>query len=307
MIDPLSRVVEWLQPRAVAWRVIEAHAPWGLQFPASKVVIFGQVMQGSCTMDREDGVSLTLNAGDFLLMAAPPAWTLHTSGTWQAIDFTHAFDDPSILLRAHEDCEKTIFIAGRFSLALPHAEFLTRWTVPVVHVRAAEVARGRLGSLLGILGEEVLADRPGRSLVCDRLLEILLVEALRHAPSRAPAARPGLLAGLTDPHVGRALRLMHDNVGLAWTVEALARQASLSRSAFSARFSAVVGTAPMEYLISWRMTVAQHALLNSTLSLSRIADMIGYQSLSAFSLAFKNNVGCPPSAYRKRHRGAGRA
>jgi AraC-like DNA-binding protein len=298
-MDPLSRVVEVLQPRAVAWRVIEAHAPWNLAFPASRVVIFGQVIQGQCTIDRADGLRLKLDSGDFLLMAAPPAWTMHSADGGAPVNFQSAFDDPSILRRAGGAV--TTFIAGRFSLALAHSDLLARLMLPVVQVRAREVERGRLGILLRMLGEEVLADRPGRSLVSDRLLEILLVEALRQPGSGPVAAGAGLLAGLADTKVARALHALHDDIRHAWRVGELARRGALSRSAFSARFTRLVGVSPIDYLISWRMTVARNKLVNSNLSISAIADMIGYQSASAFGLAFKKATGCSPGAYRAKH------
>lgn len=301
-MDPLSRVVELLQPRAAAWQVIEARAPWALQFPASKVVIFGQVLEGNCVIERGDGRRLALEPGDFLLMAAPPAWTMGSSVACAPIDFRPAFDDPSILLSADRAGPVTKFIAGRFSLALADADFLTQLMLPVVHVRAGEVARGRLRVLMDLLGDEVLADRPGRSLVSDRLLELVLVEALRQPSSERIAAGAGLLAGLADAQIGPALRAMHDDIKHAWKVDELARRALLSRSAFSAHFTRVVGASPIDYLISWRMTVAQNALMNTRTSLSAIADMIGYQSVSAFSLAFKRTHGCSPGAYRTHHR-----
>lgn len=290
-----------MQPRAVAWRSVEARAPWRLQFPASKIVIFGQVIVGSCTIERDDGLRLTLEAGDFLLMAAPPAWTMGSADETRAIEFQRAFEDPSLLQNARHGGAPTTFIAGRFSLALAHADLLTRLMLPVVHVRAGEVARGRLGVLLGLLGEEVLGDRPGRSLVSNRLLELLLIEALRQPAVAHVDAGPGLLAGLADPCLGPALRAMHDDVRRSWTVAELARRVALSRSAFAARFHRVVGTSPIDYLIRWRMTLARDSLIHGKLGLARIADMIGYQSVSAFSIAFDRVNGCPPGAYRKRH------
>lgn len=300
-MDPLSQIVEILQPRAVAWQVVEAHAPWGLQFPASRVVIFGQMLGGSCMLDRDDGLRLDLDEGDFLLMAAPPAWTMHSPGAGPPIDFRQAFDDPSLLLRADGTGPVARFIAGRFTLALPHADLLTRLMLPVVHVRASEVERGRLGVLLRVLEDEVLDDRPGRSLVTDRLLDILLVESLRESAADSVAVAPGLLAGLTDPRLRPALRAMHDDIRHAWTVQALARRASMSRSAFSARFTRVLGTSPIDYLIGWRMTVAKRELVNSNVGMGAIAEMIGYQSVSAFSLAFSNHVGRSPTAYRQEY------
>jgi AraC-like DNA-binding protein len=231
-------------------------------------------------------------------MAAPPAWTMHSADGGPPIDFQPAFDDPSILRRADSGEPTTTFIAGRFSLALPHADFLARLMLPVVHVRARDLERARLGTLLRILGDEVLNDRPGRSLVTDRLLEILLVEALRQPASGHMAAGPGLLAGLRDPKLAPALRSLHDNIRHPWRVGDLARTVAMSRSAFSARFTQVVGVSPIDYLISWRMTVARNMLISTRKSIATIAETVGYQSTSAFSLAFSKANGCAPGTYR---------
>jgi transcriptional regulator GlxA family with amidase domain len=125
----------------------------------------------------------------------------------------------------------------------------------------------------------------------------LLIEALRYRPATIPAADRGLLAGLADPKVGRALRLMHEDAQRPWTVAALASAVGMSRSAFAARFTQIIGMPPIDYLANWRITLAKAALASSNVPIVEIAEMAGYQSVSAFSTGFKRATGLSPKFY----------
>ena len=158
----------------------------------------------------------------------------------------------------------------------------------------------RSASARGKSGSEALADRPVRDLVIDRLIEVLLVEALRFRTEGVDAiGQPGLLVGLTDPLLARALRRLHSDVAHVWLMEELAREAGLSRSAFGERFSQKVGVPPMQYLMDWRMALAKAMLQRDARPMEAVAAVIGYQSASAFSTAFRREVGSPPSHFAR--------
>ena len=130
-----------------------------------------------------------------------------------------------------------------------------------------------------------------------RLVEVLLIEALRAAPGDdAPA---GLLRGLADARLAPAIRELHGHVARSWTVPQLARSAALSRSAFFERFTRTVGLPPMEYLLAWRMALAKDLLRRQELALAEIAERVGYGSASSFSTAFSRYVGQPPSRFAR--------
>jgi len=151
--------------------------------------------------------------------------------------------------------------------------------------------------LVKLVRDEALAERPGRDLVLSRLIEVMLVEALRSIQSdTAPA---GLLRGLGDARLAAAMREMHGDPARSWTVEQLAQTAALSRSAFFERFTRSVGVAPMEYLLSWRMTLAKDLLRRDEISLAEVAERVGYSSASTFSTAFSRHVGRPPSQFAR--------
>jgi len=127
--------------------------------------------------------------------------------------------------------------------------------------------------------------------------DALVVRALRFHLDKAEEL--GWLRGLADPHLAKALVLMHDQLERPWTVASLARVAGLSRAAFAARFSAAVGEAPMAYLLRRRMRRAMTLLRGEQATLARVAESVGYGSEAALSAAFKRHTGSAPGAYRR--------
>jgi len=172
------------------------------------------------------------------------------------------------------------------SLLLP---LLPQW----VHVRGEP----RLSTLVQLLGDETRTERPARDIVMARLLEVLLIEALRSGASTA--ASPGLVRGLSDPKLALALRLMHAQPAAPWSMLQLAREAAMSRATFFERFSRAVGVTPMDYLQTWRMALAKQLLRQGELAIADIAERVGYRSVSAFGVAFTRHVGVPPGRYSK--------
>jgi AraC-like DNA-binding protein len=297
MIDPLSQILVLLKPQAVFWRVVEARGAWTIRFLPTEIVVFGQMIEGTARVDRDDGRGLHIEAGDFMVMPAPPPWTMMVGGGGTPVDFGAVAADPGLLLAAPGNAASTRFIAGNFAFAPANADLVARLMLGIVHVRGADTIASRLAALLSAVGDEAVADRPGRSLVLDRLLEVLLIEALRYRSASIEGADRGLLAGLADPKIGKALRIMHRDAQRPWTVAALANEVGMSRSAFAARFTQIIGMPPIDYLAHWRITLAKQALASSTMPMAEIAEMAGYQSVSAFSTGFKRATGFAPRVY----------
>jgi AraC-like DNA-binding protein len=136
-------------------------------------------------------------------------------------------------------------------------------------------------------------------MVLQRLLEVLLMEALRWRSMDTHGVPSGLLKGMRDPALARVLGAMHADVRAGWTVAELAKVAGMSRSAFAARFCEILGCGPMEYLARWKMALAKDALMRGAKTLDRIADEIGYESASAFSTAFRKRLGCSPGRFAR--------
>jgi AraC-like DNA-binding protein len=147
--------------------------------------------------------------------------------------------------------------------------------------------------------EEVAAGRPGSETVLAKLSELLFVETVRRHVETLPDNQTGWLAGLRDPHVGRALALLHRDPTRRWTVDELGRDVGLSRSALADRFIRLIGVPPMHYLASWRMQIAAEKLRNTSASLAQVAETVGYESEAAFSRAFKKEFGTAPATWRR--------
>jgi AraC-like DNA-binding protein len=146
---------------------------------------------------------------------------------------------------------------------------------------------------------------PGNRAVLARLSEFLFMEVLRWQLRTSAESGSGWLAGLHDPHVGRALQLMHSEPARAWTVEDLAQHSAISRAALGKKFVELVGDSPMQYLAAWRMHLGRSLLRESKLSVGEIAERVGYESEAAFNRAFHRIIGTPPASWRRSNQSAG--
>jgi AraC-like DNA-binding protein len=146
---------------------------------------------------------------------------------------------------------------------------------------------------------EVGAGSPGSQTVLAKLSELLFVETVRRYAESLPVEQTGWLAGLREPHVAKALALLHGDIGRRWTVDDLGREVGLSRSALSDRFLRIIGVPPMHYLTNWRMQVAAEKLGNTSASLAQVAEIVGYDSEAAFSRVFKKTFGEAPGSWRR--------
>jgi AraC-like DNA-binding protein len=295
MSDPLSEVIALLRPRTVFSKRISGAGRWGVRYSAYGEPSFCTMLEGRCRL-VVDGYKpqITLEAGDFVLLPATPGFTL--SG-FEPVEPT--FVEPKVgtadeVRHGTPDGPPDMrMLGGYFVFDSPDAALLGSLLPTVVHVRGAK----RLSTLVRLVGDEAIEARSGRDLVLTRLVEVLLIEALRATPGQD--AHPGLLRGLADARIAPAIRDMHANVARPWTVPQLARTAALSRSAFFDRFTRTVGRPPMEYLLTWRMALAKDLLRRRDLALTEVAERVGYGSASAFSTAFTRSVGQPPSRYAR--------
>jgi AraC-like DNA-binding protein/uncharacterized cupin superfamily protein len=296
MNDPLEEVIALLHPRAVASKPISGAGRWGVRYSDFGQPSFCAVLEGRCRLAVDGHPALTLEAGDFLLLPATPGFTLSGSEPVkpERID-PKATPAPTGEVRhgTRTGPPDVRLLGGYFTFEAPDAAILVSLLPAMVHVRGAE----RLSVLVRLVGDEASERRPGRELVLTRLVEVLLIEALRSTSGED--APPGLLRGLADAQLARAIRQMHGQVARSWTVTELARTAALSRSAFFERFNRTVGLPPMEYLLAWRMAVAKDLLRRHDFGIAEVAERVGYGSASTFSTAFSRHVGQPPSRYAR--------
>jgi transcriptional regulator GlxA family with amidase domain len=149
---------------------------------------------------------------------------------------------------------------------------------------------------------EADARNPGGTSVVERLTEIILIELLRSEIVARQGVARGLLAGMTDPIVARAIASIHESPRESWTVDSLARTTATSRSVLAERFNSVMGTSPMRYLREWRLFLASNALAETRRPIIHIAQEAGYDTEAAFSRAFSRQHGVPPARWRAQAR-----
>lgn len=299
-MDPLSDIIALLRPSTAVSKPISGRGRWGVRYAAHDAPGFTIILKGECWLSFEEGEPVHFRKGDFLLLPSTPSFTL----------FSHigvecdAGDPVAVPVRHGEQEGEPDFVAlgGTFRIEKANAPLLLALLPSVIHIPASEGRSGRLGQVIDLIMEECGSDEPGKDMLLQRLLEVLLVEALRRRGIDAPAGRAGLLHAMRDPVLARALGAMHADVRADWTVARLATVAGMSRSAFAARFGEMLGCGPIEYLARWRMALAKDALIRGAKTLDGIADEIGYESASAFSTAFRKRLGCPPGQFARMNR-----
>lgn len=296
-MDPLSDLIALLRPSTAISKPITGRGRWGVCYAAYDAPGFTIILKGECRVTFAGREPLLLRTGDFLLLPSTPAFTL---ASHQGVE-CEPREPMDVAVRHGEQAGEADFqsLGGTFNMAAANAPLLLTLLPPLIHIPASEGRTDRLARVIGLIMEECGGDEPGREMILQRMLEVLLVEALRWQQIATDDARSGLLHGLRDPALARVLRAMHADVRAGWTVAGLAKLAGLSRSAFAARFGQALGCGPIEYLARWRMALAKDALMQGAKTLDRIAEEIGYESASAFSTAFRKRLGCPPGQFAR--------
>lgn len=301
MADPLSEVVTLLQPGAPHSKLVMASSPWAVRRTETGRPYYFVLLKGGCHLRIDSATrsdTITLLEGDFALI--PSARTFATSSldrqppaADEVVDTLVTHIPEGARVGDPEGTVDTRMLVGNCVFGSPDTSLLVPLLPDWVHVRGEH----RLSTLVQLVGDESRSDRPAREIVMARLLEVLLIEALRSTASASTSA--SLVRGLSDPKLALALRLVHRLPSESWTVAQLARESAMSRSAFFERFSTSVGMAPMEYLLTWRMALAKQLLRQRGTPICDIAERVGYSSVSTFGVAFTRHVGIPPGRYAK--------
>lgn len=296
-MDPLSDVIALLRPSTAVSKPITGKGRWGVRYVAHNAPGFAIILKGACWIALEAQEPMTLQQGDFVLLPSCPAFTLSSHPGVECEP-----RDPTATAVRHGDPDgEPDFesLGGTFRIEQVNAPLLVALLPRIIHIPATEGRTSTLNSIIGLIKGECASEQPGKDMILQRMLEVLLIEALRWHGVAADDPQAGLLNGMRDPGLARVLRAMHADVRANWTVAGLAKIAGLSRSGFAARFGEALGCGPIEYLARWRMALAKDALIRGTKTLDRIADEIGYESASAFSTAFRKRFGCSPGKFAR--------
>ncbi|WP_421577265.1 cupin domain-containing protein [Shinella sp. M31] len=294
MNDPVAEVVSLLKPSLSISKLVTGGGRWLVERTELGSPFYCAIVEGSCLMTISGRQSVVLTAGDFVLVPKIFSFTMSSLEPLPRGALARRLETSPGVFRLGEPEAPTDIKAmvGHCAFGTDDKALLVSLLPEVIHVRGEE----RLMRLVNMINEETRADRTAREMVLHRLLEVLLIEALRSSASAT--APPGLLRGMADPLLAPTLRRIHADPGRNMTVETLARDAAMSRSTFFDRFRREVGVAPMEYATGWRMALAKE-LLREDVAMAEVAQRVGYGSTSAFSVAFSRHVGMPPGAYSR--------
>jgi AraC-like DNA-binding protein len=321
-VDALSDVLRAVRLSGAVFFDVSASPPWvaeappgasivGKIFPgADHLMSYHVVTQGSCWGGLINERPMELLAGDIIVFAHGDAHVISSKPGMRGAPDVKLYQHPNgnghlpfTLTMGVAKAEETHIVCGFLGCDTRPFNPLLSALPRVIHQRCR--ADGPLAQFVQLAVSESMHPRVGGEVVLGRLSELLFVDVVRHHLETLPEDRTDWLAGLRDPHVGRALTALHLDPARDWTIEMLAREAGLSRSAFAERFTTYAGQPPMQYLAAWRMQTAAHMLLSGVDNVGEVALKVGYESEAAFSRAFKKIVGVPPGEWR-RHRSSAR-
>jgi AraC-like DNA-binding protein len=307
---------------AVFFRV-DATSPWVIEMPDTSVlagvtlprvqhvISYHVVTQGTCHGALLDGASVQLAEGDVLVIPHGDAYVMSIAPGMrggpdpaEVLAFMGQMVTgrlPFAVAEGGGGPEQLGLVCGFLGCDVRPFNPLLAALPGLLHVRRAFAVGDPLGRLIEFALAESQERRAGGECVRLRLSELMFVEVVRRYLAELPPGQTGWLAGLRDRSVGRALALLHERPGDDWTLEELARDVALSRSALAERFTHFVGDPPMQYLTRWRMQVAARVLADGQAKVSAVALQVGYDSEAAFSRAFKKAAGVPPAAWRTRY------
>ncbi|HWU74675.1 MAG TPA: AraC family transcriptional regulator [Sphingomonas sp.] len=299
-MDPLSDILSLVKPTAYGLRGLDAGGDWALAFARGDGIRAYAIDAGACWLDVEGFDNpIRLRAGDLALLTGDKAYRLYSAADAPPIDaFTFFPTVPPGAVAVLNGGGGCIGVGGFFAFEGLHAEHLIGLLPPLVHVRG-QSNRDDLRSSIGRLMRELRDPQPGNALIAGHFAQTLLVEALRLLLAERGTAGTGWLFALADARINAAMTALHAEPARRWTLATLAREAGMSRSSFSARFTQLVGEPAIDYLTRWRIMLAADRLANFGMSIATASLSVGYESESAFGAAFKRVTGVPPGQFAR--------
>ena len=333
-MDVLSDVLRVVRLSGSVFFTADFSSPWSIESPiperlasavmpeAECIVLFHILVDGECEVMCEHHPTVTLESGDVVVFLRGDQHTMRSKAPAVTTPLTSIFspgryDEPPLLsfggggttsrfVCGYLNCDQRFapLVEGLPTMLLVRGrdDYSAIEAVDESGVRPTAVPPGSgtwLGTTLKFTINEARTARPGNAAMLGRLTELMFVEILREYIHRLAPEHGGWLAGLNDPQVGKALRLLHANPGRDWTVDDLAREVAVSRSVLAQRFTELIGESPMRYLANWRMQLAKQMMRDGARNILDVATRVGYDSEAAFNRAFKRATGSPPAAWRK--------
>lgn len=306
--DVFNDVLRAIKLRSVVYFRSKWTAPWGFYTKAPSEPRFHFVVSGHCWFSSEDFIEPTcIQDGDLVIVAPGQPYSVRDelSSQSQLLEDLIKSQSPDGK-KARVFCsgnggEATRMLCGRFLLEELSLNPLARSLPAALLVRRDSDVGESLRSAFFIMENEFSIGRPGAEAVAARLMDVIFLQAIRASFDWTQKYRPGWINALQDAAIGKAVVMIHACLSSTLTVDTLARESAMSRSAFAARFTQMLGESPISYVARWRMNRAAHLLSATEKKIAEVAHNVGYESVTAFTKAFKQHLGLSPGAYR-RHR-----
>jgi AraC-like DNA-binding protein len=305
IVDPLGEALRFLRMSGVFYCRSEFTAPWGLELPPfARCMMFHVVTAGHCWVEIDGAEPCRLRPGTIALV---PHGEGHRVVGHPGLPATPLFDarrefvsERYEVLRHGGGGAPTSMLCGLVTFDHPAAGDLIRLLPKVICLEVTSSPQAEwLQSTLRLVAAEAQALRAGSEAVITRLADVLVLEIIRTWVAHAPAERVGWLGALRDRQIGLALSLIQRDPTRRWTVASLANAIGMSRSAFAARFTELVGKPVMHYVTQWKMHAAHLSLRQESASVGELAQRLGYSTEAAFSRAFKRVTGLSPGAVKR--------
>lgn len=288
--------------------------PWAMRIEDDAPLTLLILSRGAAWIVPDDGAPVAVEPGDMVLLRGPGHRYVVADDPRSPVDVViDAAQNPTLRPGADWDylaeagvrtwgndpAGTTVLLTGTYQVRGEVSDTLLRMLPPVALVPSD----GGAERLVHVLSAEIARDLPGQEVMLDRLLDLLLIQAIR-AWFADPAHQNGWSRAQADPVVGPALRLLQSDPAHPWTLATLAAAVNVSRATFARRFAELVGQPPMAYLTEWRLKTAADLLRDPGRTLASIADAVGYSTPFALSAAFRRERGENPRDYRARVAGA---
>lgn len=298
-VDLLSQVLTLIRLRGELIFSAELTAPWALQFDAGSAY-FHVVLDGTVEVEASDGKRVVAGPGDLLVL---PQGSGHTIGTGGAAPLPirevleAQIREEQLAIRLGGNGAMTHLITGAFRFEGDNMPTMIAVLPSLIHISKAlrSEEEAWVEGIAHFLLAEAREPHPGAALMISRLIDILVIRAMRTWVRTAPPENRGWLGALADVRISRALKAIHDEPFRRRTVAELAGIAGMSRSSFAERFATLIGAAPLHYQTRWRLLLANEMLKRPDTRVSDIGRCVGYDSDAAFSRAFKAQFGYPPA------------
>jgi AraC-like DNA-binding protein len=306
-MDILAEVLDRVRLGGTLLFRFELGHPWSLALPARPYALFHYLSRGSATLVLEQGRKLDMTKGDFVVVTRGEPHLIYSdrrTKPLRILDLDRSGGRLSSVRHGGSAQPLSKMICGNFTISRPSSGSVLELLPPVLLLKPT-ADRDWLGLILERMASEAAIERPGQRVALSRLTEVLFVEVLRSWIKSLRPGEGGWLGAMADPHIGPALQLIHEQPDRPWTLGELGHRVGLGRSAFSARFTKLVGQSMYRYLIARRMAEAAFLLESSDEGIARVATRVGYETPAAFSKLFHRHHGLSPGRYRAARRSNG--